>query len=139
MHAAVEQADEQLNQLVADAAQSFGENVGAQQQHGADLRLFQRLAQPAGVAAHQVALQLLQVSGADAHIGQFAEAGVDAVGGFVAGDDALHHGLRRRDSLPRCRRNGCVHRAVGHLADLVERKWLPVQFQDAEGEDPLSC
>ena len=68
MHAAIEQAREQLDQLVADAAQSFGEDIGAQQQHGADLGLFQRLAQPAGVAAYQVALQLLQVSGADAHI-----------------------------------------------------------------------
>ena len=69
MDAAVEQADEQLNQFVADAAQSFGEDVGAQQQHGPDLGLFQRVAHPAGVAAHQVSLQLLQVSCADAHIG----------------------------------------------------------------------
>ena len=98
MHAAVEQADEQLDQFVADAAQSFAKDIGPQQQHGADLRFVQRLAQSAGVAAHQVALQLLEVSGADAHIGQFAEAGVDAIGRFVAGDNALHDGLRCRDS-----------------------------------------
>jgi hypothetical protein len=52
------------------------------------------------VAAHQVALQLLQVSRSDAHIGQFAEAGVDAIGRFIAGDNALHHGLRSGYSLP---------------------------------------
>ena len=69
MHAVVEQRDQQLDQLVADAAQSLGEDVGAQQQHGAHFRLFQRLAQSAGVAAHQVALQLLQVTRADAHVG----------------------------------------------------------------------
>ena len=63
MHAVVEQRHEQLDQLVADAAQSFGKDIGAQQQHGADLGLFQRFPHAAGVAAHQVALQLLQVSG----------------------------------------------------------------------------
>ena len=83
------------------------------------------------MAAHQVALQLLQVFCADAYIGQFAEAGVDTVGRFVAGDDALDHRLRCRDSRPRCRRNGCIHQARGYLADLIEGKWLPIQFQDA--------
>src|SRR5277367_5043667 len=83
------------------------------------------------MAAHQVALQLLQVFRANAHIGQFAETGVDPVGRFIAGDDALDHRLRRCDSRPGGRRNGCIHRARGYRADLIERKWLPIQFQDA--------
>ena len=86
------------------------------------------------MAAHQVALQLLEVFDAYTHIGQFAEAGVDPIGGLIAGDNALDHGLGGGNSLPGSRRNGYAHRSGGYLADLVEREWLSVQFQDAEGE-----
>ena len=86
------------------------------------------------MAAHQVALQLLEVFDAYAHIGQFAEAGVDAIGGFIAGDNALDHGLGSGYSLTGSRRNGYAHRSGGYLADLVEREWLSIQFEDAEGE-----
>ena len=39
---------------------------------------------------------LLQVFAAYPHIGQLAEAGVDAIGRFIAGDNALDHGLGTR-------------------------------------------
>src|ERR1700721_3059982 len=86
------------------------------------------------MAAHQVALQLLEVFDAYTHIGQFAEAGVDSIGGLIARDNALHHGLGRGNSLMGARRNGYAHRSGGYLADLVEGEWLSVQFQDAEGK-----
>ena len=134
MYTAIEQSYEQLDQLVTDAAQAFGKDIGAQQQHGANLGLFQWFAQAAGMAAHQVALQLLEVFAAYTHIGQLAEAGVDSISGFIAGNNAIDHGLGRGYSLTGSRRNGYAHRSGSYLADLVEREWLPIQFEDADGE-----
>ena len=68
----------------------------------------------------------MQIFGGDADVGELAEAGIHAVGGFIAGDDALNYGLRCKDSLPRRGRDGCVHRAGTDLVDLLEGQWLPV-------------
>jgi hypothetical protein len=85
------------------------------------------------MAAHQVALQLLEVFDAYAHIGQFAEAGIDPIGGFIAGDNALDNGLRCGYPLSGSGRNSYAHPAGGNLVDLIERERLSIQFQDAEG------
>ena len=58
--------------------------------------------------AHQIDLQLTDLFGGDADGGEFAEAGVDAVGGFAGGDQAIDDraggsscGRRRRERVPR--------------------------------------
>ena len=57
-----------------------------------------RLADARGVRQHDVALQLGEVGGGDAHARQLAEAGVDAVDRLAAGEDALHRRRARRDA-----------------------------------------
>ena len=52
----------------------------------------QRVAEPAAVAEDQVALEVGELVGGDAGLGEQAEAGVDAVDGLAAGDDAVDRG-----------------------------------------------
>ena len=65
MHAAVEQRDQRLERLDADAGEALGQHVRAQRHrraHGADR---QRLADAGGVAAQQVELQRVERVGRD--------------------------------------------------------------------------
>ena len=48
-----------------------------------------RFADARGVRQHDVALKLSEVCGLDAHARQFAEAGIDSVDRFAAGENAL--------------------------------------------------
>ena len=78
----------------SDAAESFGERVGAEQHHRARFGFAERLADAASVRANEIDLQLANLLGGDADGSEFAEAGVDAVGGLAAGDDAIDDGAR---------------------------------------------
>ena len=79
MHPGIEQRHQQLHQRRTAAAEAFGQYIGAQQQHGPRLGLGERLAHSAGVAAHQIALQLRQTLRRNAHIRQLAKAGIDPI------------------------------------------------------------
>ena len=57
---AVQHRDQQVERLRADAAVALGQHVRAQQHERARLRLGERLADPRGVAAHEVQLELAQ-------------------------------------------------------------------------------
>ena len=98
MNAVVEHGDQQLEQRGAHAAEALGEHVGAQQQHGADFRLGERIADSAGMAADQIGLELCELIGGDANVGQLAEAGVDAIDGFAGGEDFLNQGTAAGDA-----------------------------------------
>ena len=63
----------------AHAGLAGGQHRRPQQQHPAHDRAGQRLAHAGGMAAHQVALQLADGVGVDAHLGQRPEPGVDPV------------------------------------------------------------
>ena len=54
----------------------------------------ERSAYAASVRANQIYLQLANLFGGDANGGEFAEAGVDAVGGFSGGDEMVDDGAR---------------------------------------------
>ena len=86
-YAAVEQGHQQVDDLGPHARVPHGDDLGAQQHHGAHFVLLQIGAYPASVAADQVALQLDDVGGVDAGLGQSTETRVDAVGrrGVVTG------------------------------------------------------
>ena len=58
MHAAIQHGDESFGDDGAHAGKTLGEGVGAKRQHGARGRLAERLADAAGVAAHEIDLQL---------------------------------------------------------------------------------
>ena len=62
-----------------------------------------RLADARGMREHDVALQAREIGRLDAHAGELAEAGVDAVDGLALGDDGGH---RARGCLDRGRRSG---------------------------------
>ena len=81
MNACVEQGDQHLDGLFAHSAEALGENVCAQQEHGADFGLGKRLAQAAGMASHQIHLQVAEAVSRNANVRELAEAGIDAVDG----------------------------------------------------------
>ena len=70
---------------------SFGEHIGAQQQHSSGFSFAERLTETAGVAADQVRLKLSKAVGGNTHVGQLAKASVDAVNGLPSFKDGLDH------------------------------------------------
>ncbi len=89
--AAVEHLDEKLDDFEADPAEAESEHIGPQQHHGAHLRLGERTPDAAGMASHEVDLELLEFVGRDVNVGQLAEPGADAINHLTARDDLFHH------------------------------------------------
>ena len=80
VHAGSQQVEQQLHRLEPHARAALGERVGAQQRgrpHDLD---GERIADPAGVAAQQVQLQLGRLLRLDVDIHEPPEPGVDAIG-----------------------------------------------------------
>ena len=99
MDAVVEQRDERVERVDADAREPFRQHVRTQRHrrpHGADRK---RLAQPGRVAAQQVELQRVERLGRDFHVREGAEAGVDAVGRLVAACPPIDDGARRAHAI----------------------------------------
>ena len=80
----------------------------------------ERRAQPDGVAAHQVLLQLADLVDGDVRGGQQAEAGGDAVGDLLAGDDGGDDVVGRLDALARGSAEGHLGPAARDGDDLVD-------------------
>ena len=59
-----------------------------------------RLADAGGMRQHDVALQRVEIGRRDAHAGQLAEAGIDAIDRLALGDDARDRRGARRDRRP---------------------------------------
>ena len=120
MNFGVEHGAEGFDGFGADAAEAFGERVGAEKHHRAGFGFAERRADAAGVRANEIDLELADLFGGDADGGEFAEAGVDAVGGFAAPDDALDDGARGFHALDGvgCERDfGAVERDVVELRE----------------------
>ena len=92
----VEQRDQRVERLDADAGEALRQHVRAQRHRRAHGARRQRLADAGGVAAQQVELQRLERVGRDLHFGERAEAGVDAVGRLVAARAAIDRRRARR-------------------------------------------
>ena len=90
----------------ADAAESFGERVGAEKHHRAGFGFAERRADSASVGAHEIDLELADLFGGDADGSELAEAGVDAVRGFAAGGDAIDDGAGGFHALDGVRSEG---------------------------------
>ena len=99
MHTRIQLRDQQFHQIGPASAESLGQHIGAQQQHGARLAFGKWMAHPARMAAHQVGLQLRQAAVGNAHIRQLSKPRVDPVNRlplgqypfdqFPAGQDTL--------------------------------------------------
>ena len=111
MHSGVKQSHQQLHQRRTAAAEAPGQHIGAQQQHGAGFSLRERLPHPAGVAMHQVGLQLRQLFRRNAHIRQLAEAGVHPINRLPGGQNLLNQGAAVGHAGQGCGRNS--HPAAG--------------------------
>ena len=129
MNAVVQQRQQHLQELRPDAAESFGEDVGAQQQHGANFFLGQRLADTTCMAAHQILLECPHFARLDADIGELAEAGVHAIRGLTAPEQAIHDGARRLDARQGCGIERSRTAAHGNFGNFFQREWLASQQQ----------
>jgi hypothetical protein len=92
--AAIQQIAEAFRNERADAGKSLGEHVGADEHHAADFVASERRADSAGVRADHVALELLELLGRDANVGQQSDAGVDGVNRGVARGKLFDHRAR---------------------------------------------
>lgn len=92
MDSVVQEEEECVDHFRADAAEAFGQDIGAEQKHGSDGSVGKGIAEAAGVAADEVALEILEFGGIDAHVRKLAEAGIDAIGGFAASEEGIDDG-----------------------------------------------
>ena len=128
--ARVQHLDQELERLRAHAAEALGQHVRAQQHEGARLGLVERLAHARGVAAHQVQLELARAgSRGITHVGEVAEAGVDAVDDGAPRDRVVHDAARPRHRLAR---------AAGASADGPARRGPPPRGPRASRLAPSS-
>ncbi len=107
--AAVEHLAQEVAHHGAHARVAEREHLRAQEHHRAHHRLRQGRADAGGVRADEVALEVADLVGADAHVGEHAEAGVDAVdrrrGVATVGDASTTRraaSMRARASVPSC-------------------------------------
>lgn len=98
MDSVIQEEEERVDDFRPDAAEAFGQHIGAEQEHGAHGGFRERIAKAAGVAANQVALEVLELSWVDANLRKFAEAGIDAVGGFAASEEGIDDGAGSLDA-----------------------------------------
>ena len=125
----VDQRDQRVDDLAADAGVAARQAVDLQHHDQTHHGVVQRLAHAGRVRQHQRALQRFQVLARDAGGRQQAEAGVDAVGGAVLGDDALHAGHAGVDRAGRRRIQGQALRLVVDLAQVGQRELAGFQVQ----------
>ena len=97
-HVAREQRPEQLDQLDAHARVAAPQRLGEQEEHAAHGVVCERLARADGVRADEVALQGARVRRVDAHAGEAAEAGREAVHRLTGGHEVLDRGASALDA-----------------------------------------
>ena len=93
-HAAIQQIAQAFRDHGPDARKTFGEHVGADEHHAADFVAGERRPHSAGVRADHVALQLLELVGRDANVGEQSDAGVDGIDRGVAEREFFDHRAR---------------------------------------------
>src|SRR5688572_29298159 len=81
------------------------------------------------MTAHQVELQLSQVSTIDTHVRQFSEACVDSVNRASLADDLLDHLPRSFDAFTRFCRQRNVLPARSNARDLLNGQRLTVELK----------
>ena len=94
VYAAIQHGCQSLGKHRAHAAVAECQRIGAQGHDDARLRLGERRAQPAGVAAYQIELQAREFVTGNTHLAQFAEARIDAVNRQVIFRRPPHHRAR---------------------------------------------
>ena len=119
-HVALEQAEQQLDELGADARVALGEAVDEQQQHAAHDLVRQRLADADRMRAHEVELQLRGVRRVDPHRREIAEPGRDAVHDGAVGDHRIDRLATAHEPRPGLGRERRRRAAAGDALELGE-------------------
>jgi len=97
VHPRVERRDQRVERRATHAGVALGEHIRAQRHHRADRGYAQRRVDAGRVAPEQVTLQRGQRGPRDLDFGERAEAGVDTVGGVIAGGGAIDNRARGID------------------------------------------
>ena len=124
MNACVEQGDQHLDGFFAHSAEALGEDVCAQQEHGPDFGLGKGLAQAAGMASHQIHLQVAKAVSRNANVRELAEAGIDAVDGNFFLENVLDRLAGRVHARQRGWMETDFSQAASYSLDLFEREIL---------------
>ena len=138
VNSGVEHFAKSVDYVRANAAEAFGESVGAEEHHGAGFAFVERFANAAGMGAHEIYLQLCNLLRGDAHGSEFAEAGVDAVGGRAGGYEFVHHRARGFHALDGGRVKGDGFMLQRHGAQLFEGK-IVASENYAHGITVVAC
>ena len=125
----VDQGDQRVDHLAANAGEAARQAVDLQQHDQAHHGVIQRLTDAGGVGQHQRTLQLFQVVVGDAGRGQQAETGVDAVGGAALGDDLVDAGDAGVDGLMGAGVQSQLHRRLVGGAQVGQGQLAGFQVQ----------
>jgi len=125
--AAIQQVAQSLGYQRPNPGKTFGQHIGANQHHGANFRGRQRIAHPAGVRADNIALQLLQLIGGHANIGQQSHASIYRINRRIPGREPFHHGPRPFHSRNRWGSDLDGFIAGRHLVNFGERQTRAVE------------
>ncbi len=105
MHAGIQERDQRVHRVELDPRVALGQHVRAQGDQRAHVRCCERRTRAGGVAAHKVHLQLRELIVRNRHVGERAEAGVDAVDRLACGRVGFHDVARGADPIARHRRD----------------------------------
>jgi hypothetical protein len=112
---------QQRDGLKPHAGGALAEARELERHHQPHVRRRHRLAHAGGMRQHDIALERREIGGADAHAGELAEAGIDAVDRRAARDDGFDCAGARLDR----RQRGGIEPgggAVGYGAPVGERR-----------------
>src|SRR5437667_3818560 len=98
MYAAIKHLSKHLNDLEANAAEAERKHVCAQQHHGANLWLRQRLTNSTGMAANKIELQLIQGVARNANVRQFTKTRRHAINDGITRYDFFDNFARRQNT-----------------------------------------
>src|SRR5262252_7106272 len=86
----VQHVAERLHNRGTNATEALGKRVCAKKYHPTRFCPAKRFADAACVRTNKVYLELADLLGGNAHTGEFAEAGIDPVGGFAGRDKLVY-------------------------------------------------
>ena len=134
MHPVVEQVEEMVDRLPANAGEALREDVGSERHRCANGAHRERFTDTGGMAAEKIQLERLQRVAGNRGLRQRAEPGVDAVDGAVGAGMTIDDGARRVDALNRVSGQRDVEAAIRNVDELGQRERATVTGEEASHE-----
>ena len=124
----IEQVDQPLDHHLTHTGKTLGQGVRAQEQHGAHDVARQSRADARRMGADQVVLQVGELIGRDRDGAEVAKSGVDAVGGFAAGNNRFDQRAGAGNGIPGGLRQRHRHVEPRHFNDLRQRQMFAIHL-----------